>query len=260
MPVNRRWITRQWIIRLIASIALACAFCPSGALAQSAVLINFDAANPPFMYGSTGKVEGFYPELIDAVFRQMKQPVILAAKPWKRAVGELDLALAGVGGIYKTEERLKKYDFSETLFVERIVAYYHRDKPIHYKTLVDLYGKRIGILLGWSYGSAFDDARKAGRFTVEEVAADSQNFDKLAQRRLDAVLAIEQVGAHLMGAARNAGIEKSQVYLAENPTHLAFNKKQLAQALLNDFNRALGEIRKNGTYAQLVERIGAADR
>ena len=257
MTITSNW---QWIARWIAGVLTACALWPSVVQAQSDILIDFDAANPPFMFGTVTRAEGFYPDLIEAIFRQMNRPARLTAKPWKRAIAELDLGTAGVGGIYKTEERLKKYAFSEPLFVERIVVYFHRDKAIHFRTLADLNGKRVGVLLGWSYGDDFDNARKAGRIAVEEVYADSQNFDKLAQGRVDAVLAIEQVGTHLMRAARNANIEKSPVFLAANPTHLVFNKNQHAEALLRDFNAALAELKKNGVYTTIVDKIGAVDK
>ena len=136
------------------------------------------------MFGTEFEANGFYRQLIDAVFHHLKRPVKLSAKPWKRAIAELDLGMAGVGGI----------------------------------------------------------------------------FDKLTHGRLDAVLAIEQVGIHLMQSARYTGIEKSPVYLVQNPTHLAFNKSLHAAALLNDSNHALGELRKNGDYARFADAIGNQDK
>lgn len=241
-------------------LLLSLAVFPYSMAVDNPILINFDAANPPFMYGSMQHAEGLYPELVAATFRQMEVPVLLSAKPWKRAIGELELGLAGIGGIYKTEERLKKYDYSDTLFVERIAVYYHRDGPVTYASLSDLHGKRIGVLLGWSYGDEFDQARSSGKMTVEEVPSDAQNFDKLAKGRLDVVLAIEQVGTNLLRNNRNIDIQKSPVYLVEKSTHLALHKKMEGTMLLTDFNRSLHEIRKSGAYGRILKRFGLADR
>jgi len=249
---------RFWILAWRMFLAMA-AF-PLAASAENPYIVNFDAANPPFMYGSSRHAEGLYPSLVAAVFNQMGKPVILSAKPWKRALRELELGVAGVGGIYKTEERLHKYDYSDALFVERIAVYYHRDRPIRFEDLSDLKGKRVGTLLGWSYGDEFDDARSARKIIVEEVPSDIQNFDKLARGRLDAVLAIEQVGANILTADGYAGIRKSPAYLAEKSTHLAFHKQAEAAALLADFNHALRDIRQNGVYGRILNQHNLAPR
>lgn len=250
----RRIGTSGWCALLMAAIL------PIAASAENTWQVNFDAANPPFMYGSPNHAEGLYPALVAAVFSQMGKPVNLSAKPWKRALSELELGVAGVGGIYKTEERLRKYDYSEALFVERIAVYYHHDRPIAFAGLPDLYGKRVGTLLGWSYGDEFDHARSTGKIIVEEVPSDAQNFDKLAHGRLDAVLAIEQVGVSHLRTSGNTGILKSPVYLVEKSTHLAFHKKAEATRLLADFNRALLDIRKNGVYGRILGQHGLADK
>lgn len=254
MAATGRFSILAWCMTLSLTAA------PAVALAEQATLVNFDAANPPFMYGSAQHADGLYPSLVVAVFNQMGKPVKLSAKPWKRALRELDLGVAGVGGIYKTEERLRKYDYSEVLFVERIAVYHHHDKPVAFDELSDLYGKRVGTLLGWSYGDEFDNARKAGKILVEEVPSDVQNFDKLARGRLDAVLAIEQVGAGILKSGSYTGIQKSPVYLAEKSTHLAFHKKAEAAVLLAEFNRALRDIRQNGVYGRILSQHNLAHR
>lgn len=223
--------------------------------AEAALLVDVDSGNPPFMFGTATQAEGFYPELVVAAFERMKRPVQLSAKPWKRALAELDIGIAGVAGIYKTEERVKKYDFSEPLFTERMAVYYNVSQPVRYKELSDLYGKRIGVLLGWSYGDAFDRARSERKFVVEEVYNDSQNFEKLAQGRVDVVLAIEQVGAIQLRNIRFSAIERSPAILAEKTTHLALPKQMRAGGLLVEFNQVLQDMRKDGSYARILVRM-----
>jgi polar amino acid transport system substrate-binding protein len=235
-------------------------FFPAPVRAELVLLVDVDSGNPPFMYGTATQAEGFYPELVAAAFERMKRPVQLSAKPWKRALAELDLGIAGVAGIYKTDERLKKYDFSESLFAERIAVYYNITQPVRFKELSDLYGKRIGVLLGWSYGDAFDRARSERKFMVEEVYNDSQNFEKLAQGRVDAVLAIEQVGAIQLRNIRFSAIERSPAMLAEKTTHLALPKQMHAGGLLVEFNQVLQDMRKDGTYARILGRMESGVR
>ena len=46
----------------------------------------------------------------------------MEAKPWKRRLADMDSGVVGVGGIYKNEERIKRYGFSEPIFVEKMAV------------------------------------------------------------------------------------------------------------------------------------------
>ena len=100
----------------------------------------------------------------------------------------------GIGGLYKNAERLARYDFSDPIHVENIAVHYRRAKPVDFRMVADLYGKRVGVLRGWSYGGTFDAASQSGWIATEEVSSDRSNFLKLMDGRLDAVLAIAESG------------------------------------------------------------------
>jgi polar amino acid transport system substrate-binding protein len=214
--------------------------------------VNVDEANPPFMYAVDGRAAGLYPALLNAVFREMKEPVDIQALPWRRALMEIDASAAGVGGIYKNTERLAKYDYSAALFVERVNVYVHKDhwrKPL--KSLGDLSGMRVGVIRGWSYGDEFDRARQAGRMQVQEVTSDRQNFQKLHAARLDAVLAIDEAArAQLQGFPKVVAAWT----LTENPTYLAFNKSARMTAVIERFDAALAKLRAQGQADRIVEQ------
>ena len=113
-------------------------------------------------------------------------------------------------------------------------------------------GKRVGVVRGWSYGDTFDKAVRDGKLTVEEVASDAQNFQKLAARRLDAVLAIEEAGAALLKTSPSADVQKSPRYLFENATYLAFNKSAGQKTTLEKFNKAISHLKKTGQLNTLA--------
>ncbi len=220
------------------------------AFAADKVVINVDEANSPFMFGKGGKAEGIYPALLAAAFKRMKVEVSIEPKPWKRAIQEIDEGTAGVGGIYKNAERLKKYDYSEQLFSEKLVIYFNKANPVNYTKIDDLKGKRVGVLRGWSYGDDFDNARKAGAFLTEEIGSDDQNFQKLDLGRLDAVVAVSESGADLMVKYKNIGAAATP--LAENPSFLAFAKRANQTALLKQFDQTIAELKKSGEFKKIV--------
>jgi len=222
------------------------------AWAADPVLINVDAENPPFMFGNDGKAAGVYPAVIFAAFSKLGIPVTVEAKPWKRALAEIDEGRAGIGGIYKNDERAQKYDFSEPILTENTAVYFNTSKPIDFKRVSDLKGKRVGVIRGWSYGGEFDAARKAGSVAAEETLSDRINLHKLARGRLDAVLAIEEAGSAVIKAEKLTGIEKSKTFLASNKAHLAFSKGAKQTELLAKFSRTIAGMRQDGSLNEIV--------
>ena len=232
--------------------ALAGATLISSAWAADPVLVNVDAENPPFMSAQGGKATGVYPAVIAAAFSKINIPINLEAKPWKRALTEIDEAKAGLGGIYKNDERAAKYDFSEPILTENTAVYFNKTKPIDFKTVADLYGKRIGVIRGWSYGDAFDAAKKDGKVTAEEVTNDKANFLKLADGRLDAVLAIDEAGKSVISAEKLTSIDQCKTFLASNKAHLAFGKSAKQTELLVKFSKAIAEMKQDGSLDKIV--------
>lgn len=220
--------------------------------AAAPIVVGVDAHNPPFMYADAGQAAGLYPMLLRALFAEAGLALKIEAKPWKRCLQDTDEGRAGIGGIYKNEERLRKYDFSEALFTERMAVYQQRSRPWVFDGLESLHGKRVGVARGWSYGDSFDKAVRAGLIHTEEVSADAQNFQKLASKRLDAVLAIAEAGAAQLAQPGMQDITKSPRYLFENPTYLAFAKAAQQGATLAAINRALDLLRRQGRLEALA--------
>ena len=220
--------------------------------AAAPVLINVDTGNPPYMFKKEGKAAGVYPALIAAAFARIGVPVNIEARPWIRAIFETEEGKSGIGGFYKNEARLKQYDFSEPILSENIAVYFNKSRPLNFRTIADLNGKKVGVIRGWSYGEAFDAARKEHRFIVEEFPSDWINLVRLNYGLLDVALAVEESGKLEMAAGKLVCIEQSRNYLVSNKTHLAFAKTAGKTALLADFNKAIVAMKSDGTFIRMA--------
>lgn len=227
--------------------------------AKETLQIEVDADNPPFMYLSGNRPAGVYPAVIAAAFARIGVPVNIEPRPWKRALLDLDAGRSGVGGIYKNAERLNKYDFSDPIFVEQLAVYYRRRQPLLFRGLPDLYGKQVGVIRGWSYGDDFDRARKANLLRINEASGDRQNLSKLAFGRIDAAVAVVESGDAVVAGENFSDVVRAETLLARNPAHLAFARSARRGALLARFNKALAEMRQDGTLERLIERELAPD-
>ncbi len=231
---------------------MLCAWLCAATAVVAQVRIAVDAQNAPFMMARGTEAAGLYPLLLKAAFERMGTPARIEAMPWSRALELIERGDSGVGGIYQNTERLAKYDFSAPIFVERLLLYARRERALAYQGLADLAGLRIGVIRGWSYGDAFDAARRQGRLQVEEVAGDAQNFSKLASGRVDVVVAVEQAGSAQLASGQFPTIAALPQPLAVNPTHLAFHKSANMKPLLARFDRAMDELRRSGQHERLV--------
>lgn len=215
------------------------------------VVIDFDQANPPYMYQKDGKLRGIFPLICQVAFKRMNVPVELRARPWARALDEVDSGEVGVCGLYKTSDRVQKWDFSHYLTMDTILVYARRDDPVGYRTTWDLWGHRIGVMRGWSYGDDFDRYRAGGMFEVSPETSDEQNFKMLTSNRIDCFLAIPISVAKLTPIYPD--IVPEPVPVAVNPTFLAFSKAAHAQALLNRFDAQIRAMRASGEFKTLMD-------
>jgi polar amino acid transport system substrate-binding protein len=207
------------------------------------------------MYASRGvQARGVYPVLLRAVFAELGVGLELIPLPWVRALNGLDRAEHGVGGLYANAERLAKFDYGQALMVETVRLYVQRGGLRQFNHLADLKGMRVGVLRGWSYGDEFDQARKAGLFSVEVVSTDKQNFGKLERDFLDAVLAVEQTGDGVLAGGDFPSVRMLSNPLTENPSHLAFHKSAGQTTLLARVDAVIARLRASGEHARLIAR------
>lgn len=219
----------------------------------SPTIIAVDSGNPPFMYETNGKAAGLYPLLLKAVFKRLNINMEVMAYPWKRALSMGEAGESGVGGIYKTEARLKVYDYSDKIYTENLMLYVKKGSNFNYATLDDLKGKEVGVILGWSYGDAFDKARADGLFQVEEVTTDLANLEKLSQGKLDCVVAIDIAADSIIKKMKYQDqIEKLSTPIAVNDTFLVFAKSLQQKDLLDKFNQTLSAMKQDGSYDALI--------
>ena len=93
---------------------------------------------------------------------------------------------------------------------------------------------------------------KSGKLTIDEVSGDEKNFEKLAAKRVDAVLAIEQSGNALLATGRFPGVQMNAKYLSSAESYLAFNKSTNRQDLLSKFNDAIAQMKADGSFDRIV--------
>jgi polar amino acid transport system substrate-binding protein len=224
--------------------------------AQNKIIIAVDEENPPFMYrdSTSDAAAGLYPVLINAVFEKAGIPVTVKPFPWKRVLSMGENGEAGIGGIYKNAKRLEIFDYSDQLFVERLVIYTRKGEPVNYTGINSLKGKKVAIIRGWSYGDDFDKGKTSGLFSVDEAQSDEIGFQKmLTYKNVDCVVAVEESGEKILSRLGiKDKVQKEKTPLAESPTFVVFAKKANRQTDIRSFNKALKDMKADGSYQTVI--------
>lgn len=227
-------------------------------LALAEERVAFDSDYKPFMYGEVNEPKGLYPRIVAEAFKRMRAPVTLNAYPWKRALTLAESGVSGVCGVYVNSARKEIFDFSQPLRQETLLVYVRAGQEFPFSGIDDLQGKIIGVMRGWSYGDAFDQAVQSGKVRKEETSEDAMNAQKLLLQRIDAFVAAPEAMARLLPQLGvQSQITALPTPLASNYGHLAFAKSAGKKELLAAFDAAVAAMRAEGLLdAYAAEEFG----
>jgi len=218
-----------------------------------ALTIYVDEANPPFMYRVNERAAGIYPDIVRAISARAGLNVKIVPVPWRRALFHLDNGDGAVAGIYKNLERQKKYAFSAPIHREGLMIYRLKGEFDRETKIEDLSGMNVGVIRGWSYGDAFDNARTSGLFETSEAAGDDQNFAMLVNNRVDAVIAVREAGdIWIKKLELDDQIVRALSPIYENQTFIAINRTSKDIATLSLINHAIAELIEDGTIETVI--------
>jgi len=165
--------------------------------------------------------------------------------------------LGGLGAILKNQKREISFDYSAPIFTETLSIYTPLEKVFDFNTIADLKGKTIGIKSGFSYGEAFEKARKEKLFKVVGVKNDLQNFTKMLNgRSIDCLITDKLISSiYIKQNNLTTQIKKLEKAVLEGEVFLVFAKSAGKTELLKQFNQALAEMKKDGSYQKLIQHF-----
>lgn len=202
----------------------------------------------PFNFKENGKLTGFDVEIGQALAEKMGMQPKPVTNPWETLIQGLQSKKydAIIGSMTITDKRKEAVNFSNTYYrsgAQIFVAENNRD----IKTPEDLKGKRIGVVKASTYKDL------ASKYTdkIVEYDSDITALMDLPTNRLDAVITDQMVGFRVIkeGAVKIKDVGQP---LTHDDQGIAVRKDETQ--LLNNINKALDEIIKDGTYQKISEK------
>ncbi len=239
---------------VLCAVLLACSF---PAPAMPSALTCYDDNYEPYFIHNEGRFSGINVEVLLEAARRIGIRMEFRLLPFKRLKSELARSReSGVSCAFafsRTPRREQFLEFGKVPLNVTDYTLFVRGADQRFTTLNDLEGKTIGVRAGFRLPDTVAEGAAAGRWRLDEASSDQVNFQKLAMRRIDAVLADKTIGLYTV-RHRPDEVRLLAPSVMRFETYLVFAKSHDAPALAAAFDGALDAMQQDGT----VDRIMAA--
>ncbi|NOX35640.1 MAG: transporter substrate-binding domain-containing protein [Deltaproteobacteria bacterium] len=210
------------------------------------IYVNF----PPYEDHVNGKPAGILVRIVEQAFKRADIAYRLTFFPFKRGYNLVkDGKYDGLFNFYKIEKRLAYFDYSTPIIKNPLVFFVRKDSTLRYQSLDDLKGKKIGVMIGYTYGSKFDDDENI----IKDAAAEHvHHLRKLVLGRLDAYPCDKMVGIYI---ARKEGL-MGELKILPVPLkimngYIGFTKGRHT-LVIKKINQQIKYMKNNGEINQII--------
>ena len=178
--------------------------------------------------------------------------------PWERAVRGLQQEIYDVLiNAWYTDERAVFGHYSQPYLINRIRFLQRKGSQIKFTQLPDLYPYSIAVVRGYAYSSEFDQDSRLSKVGVVGFEVGAR---MLHARRVQLTLEDELVARFHLSRSL-AGIRDQLEFLpqplSENGLHILISRKHPQhRQIADDFNKAIEDMRADGSYAQIFLHHG----
>lgn len=253
-------ITRSVIFLLAASPPALWANESTNNAASSQPLKLVTMAFPPYSFKTKDEVRGITVDIISEVFKRINRPIEINLIPWSRALRNIKLGASD--GLFQALHKPERESFmdycQEPLMQEQIKLYSLKESTFQFNgDLNSLKGRSIGARQDFSYGDAFDKAKKEGWFNITEKVDVRSLLLLLNHKKIEFVIG-DRYGVSMTAFRErkrlpDLAIKPFSKPISEVTSYFAFSKVNKLQYLCKPFNQALTKLKKMGTYQKLID-------
>ena len=218
------------------------------AMAKDKIFVGTNAEFPPFEYLDKGEVTGFDIELVNELGKVMDADVkvldmsfdgLLPALQMKK----VDLVIAGMTA---TEERKKTVSFTQPYYTaSQVIIVKEGNNSI--KSFDDLKGKKVAVMLGFTGDTIVSEIEGV---SIERFNAAYAGIMALQADKVEAVVLDSEPAKNYV--KQNPGLVLADADAEQEEYAIALRKND--KALLEKVEKALAEIKANGTYDALIKK------
>lgn len=213
---------------------------------------------PPITTGATGKPDGFFPEVLQAVCGAVKIQCRSMVYPWRRAYAMMTGGSAdGMLMLLKTPDRAAAFNMGPPVLQSAYVMYAAPGNQVRYKSPADLAGY---TLAGYGPSGTSVATEELGRMVPNSrVEMEVDNQTALRKLRLGrygskAVVVINQeLGRFLLNQEGDAGLRQIGE-LKRTEYYIGLSRTRMPPELAERFNQALRVLLRDGTIGAIAQK------
>ncbi len=244
--------------KLLLSIALG-SICTFSFAQGKDLKVAIDPTYEPFTYKTAdGKPTGFDVDIASALCEQIKRKCVFVEQVWDSMIPGLQAKKYDViiSSLSITEDRQKVIDFTDKYYntPSRVVT----RKDVKYTGPASIKGKKIGVLKGSTQEKyAMGELKTAGVEVIPYEAQDQVYLD-IKAGRLDGTVAdyVEVTGGFLSKPeGKDYELKGEELYAAKYfGVGVGIGLRKGQTALKTELNKAIADIRSNGTYKKINDK------
>jgi len=207
---------------------------------------------PPFSYyDNQGELAGFDVDVTREIAQRIDKKSRIIATEWDGILAGLlkNKYDAIIGSMAITPVREKNVNFSNPYYHSGAQLFVHRDNPEKVYSISECGGLRIAVVLGETYQRFLE--KTFPNIEVVTLKSSSEIFEMLEQKRIHGFVTDRLVGAWQIKQAGRPFVPVGEM-LYEERIGIAVRKEM--PELLEQINRALAEMEKNGTMKEIHNR------
>jgi polar amino acid transport system substrate-binding protein len=181
--INYRYLLRLWL-------GFACSL---GLSVQAREVIHITNANWPPYQSPTANHFGVASHLVTEIFKISDIGVQYDFLPDNRAIQLTKLGLYDATFLWAlSSERQQFFEFSPPLISIKEALLSTKDAPLEITDYSQLKDHRIGVVLGFYYGEAFEKAKKEFDLLIQTAMTNEENLARLLYNKVDFIVGVPE--------------------------------------------------------------------
>ena len=249
---------KKKLLMLLASI-LPVFFVFTGVKADDTIDIVFDNAYAPFEFKDSDQVyKGLDVDIINEVARRSGWKMNQSFPGFDAAVNAVQSGSADalMAGTTITEARKQVFTFSDPYFDTKIIVATTKANKI--SSYEDLKGKTVGVKNGTTAQTFLEENKNKYGFSIKTFDTGDLMYNSLATGSVNAVMDDEAVIQYAIQQGQDLSLDIP----GEPIGSFGFSVKKGSkyEYLVDDFNKALAEMKEDGTYETIMNKwFGSSD-